>query len=335
MTGVAIQPGAILTITADAQPAAKEPTEAFAFVMNVSRLEGADRFAVAPGHILRRPTADEVAVIKETLGIEKGGLFGLRYSPWEHDQLEDGTLPPLPEAEWRYFVIGFQGTNETILDLEYAFCLSDAELRIGFVAGGWPPGPVVGYPARIYHLGRLFQYLHQPFLNRMPLFAVGQGDVEQISSLVSKIRTHNPDLVNVQRIVSQLLELEELRTGSQSRFLAYFGILESLLTHKPDPKDPYDSITRQVKNKLTLLDHRWSPRIDYSPFIGLKAEKVWVKMYAYRSYLAHGDVPNFQTAELRPLISPDNAMSLLKSTVKSVARLALSEPQLLANLKDC
>jgi hypothetical protein len=161
------------------------------------------------------------------------------------------------------------------------------------------------------------------------------SDAEQISTLFSALKSHDQRLVQMERIASQLLELEELRPGSTSQFLAYFVILESLLTHKPDPKDPYDSITRQVKNKVALLDHRWSPRLDYAEFAGTNADTVWKKMYHYRSILAHGDAPDFSGGELKALGSHGNAMALLKLTVKATARLALTEPQLLADLKNC
>ena len=138
----------------------------------------------------------------------------------------------------------------------------------------------------------------------------------------------------MRRIAGQMLELEALPWHSPSKFLAYFGILESLLTIKPKPNDQCASITHQIKNKIALLDHRWSPCLDYSAFNGAKEDTVWAKMYAYRSALAHGDTPNFGS-ELQKLGSHENAMELLKSAVKAIARLALKEPQLMTDLRRC
>lgn len=50
------------------------------------------------------------------------------------------------------------------------------------------------------------------------------------------------------------------------------------------PTDPYDSITRQVKKKMTLLSHRFQMSLDYSWFSGADSEKVWGKMYVYRAF---------------------------------------------------
>ncbi len=58
-------------------------------------------------------------------------------------------------------------------------------------------------------------------------------------------------------------------------------------------------------------------------------------MYHYRSLLAHGGVPNFQERELRILRNHDNALKLLKDTVKATIRQALIEPQLLVDLREC
>jgi hypothetical protein len=116
--------------------------------------------------------------------------------------------------------------------------------------------------------------------------------------------------------------------------LGHFAVLEALLTHPPKPTDPYDSITRQVKKKLALLDRRSQPGIDYSSFAEANRETVWAKMYAYRSTLAHGGAPTFD-GDLQVLESHDNALKLVKQTAKMVIRQALIEPQLLADLRDC
>jgi hypothetical protein len=140
--------------------------------------------------------------------------------------------------------------------------------------------------------------------------------------------------VDVQLLALQLGQLKGLPHKSELRFLGYFAVLESLLTHTPKPSDPYDSITRQVKKKLALLDHRFPHSIDYAPFGGTSADVVWSKMYAYRSLVAHGGIPSFD-GELQVLASHDAALTLIKETVKAVIRQALSEPQLVLDLRAC
>jgi hypothetical protein len=106
------------------------------------------------------------------------------------------------------------------------------------------------------------------------------------------------------------------------------------LTHAPNPDDRYDSITRQIKQKLALLNRRWKPALDYSAFAPLSHDKIWSKMYAYRSAIAHGATPNF-AQELAALGKAENANLLIREAVKKTVLQAIEEPQLLADLHDC
>jgi hypothetical protein len=60
--------------------------------------------------------------------------------------------------------------------------------------------------------------------------------------------------------------------------------------HNPDKYDPVDSITRQLKRNLTLLDHRMPPseNLEFSEFQNAKSEQVVGKLYGMRSAVAHG-----------------------------------------------
>lgn len=330
-----VAPGRTLSLSLVGTDTAQTPPECFAFVTNVSKIVGAEELTLFQGYKLRRATSREVQKIKELLSCSTEGLFGLRDFPWEYNRDADGNAIPLPESEWRYFVIAFQEFGMTDLYLQYTFPLVRLELEVAFLAGPAPTVPGRAYPVAIHHSGRLFQLLDQFKLGTANLFDATATDAEEVSRICSLLQSHDKEVVNIQQIAAQLLEFEALPRGRPALFLAYFGILESLLTHRPQPTDPYDSITRQVKRKVALLNNRWSPQIDYSLFGDAKPDAVWGKMYAYRSSLAHGDVPDFKNGELRALGGPDNAMALLKSTVKAVSRLALSEPQLIADLKDC
>ncbi len=311
--------------------------DSFAFIMNISRLVGADRFTLIHGYELRRATPSEIQKIRELLAPTERGLLGLRYLPWECQTEKHGAghrQVRLPEAEWKYFVMASRDINGTNLDLEFAFSLAQLELQEGFAVGAsyYVEGEL--YPTTVCHPGRLFQRLDRFTLGKERLYEVTESGTAQVSEIYQQLKAHDSGVVNIRRVLLQIQDFESIRYGSAAQFLAYFGILESLLTHKPDPKDQYDSITRQVKKKLALLDNRWSPGLDYAAFRQAKPEVVWGKMYAYRSSLAHGDAPDFKK-DLHVLASPDVAMELLRSAMKAVIRLALVEPRLIADLKDC
>ena len=298
----------------------------FAFVMNLSRLRGAASFSIAENHQLRRATAEEIRAIRETIQ-RLQTVPG--FNPWEQRVAEGRLIEKMPEADWRYHVISFRGPNHTIVELDQVFSLAQPELQIGFTfveMGG------NGDRGLLWHPGRLFQQL-DPF-RWSDFVEVAAPDIENMAAIHSRLRQHDENIVEVKRLVGQIQHLGAVPVNSSLVFLGYFGILESVLTHRPKPTDPYESITRQVRTKITLLNHRCQPGIDYTPFGGASPETIWKRMYAYRSILAHGGSASFD-GELQTLGDHRKALDLLKQSVKAVIRQALIEPQLLADLRDC
>lgn len=315
-----------------AMPGAQNTTEAenYAFVMNVNRLVDATSFTLAPGHELRRASVSEVASIKDKVGALTGiNPFVQHGLLWERQLPLDAGGAQLPESSWRYFVIGFKGSNGSLAELSHAFELAHLEFEVGVTFLSMEMGP--GY---MWNPGRLFHVLEDAAHRPLFFVDVAAADVEEIAAIHSQLQKHDNRLVDVEALVIQLGQLKAFPHSSPLRFLGYFAILESLLTHAPRPLDPYDSITRQVRKKLALLDHRFPQHISYDPFGGASPEAVWTKMYAYRSQLAHGGNPQFK-GELQVLISHDAALTLIKETTKAVIRQALLEPQLLVDLREC
>jgi hypothetical protein len=89
-----------------------------------------------------------------------------------------------------------------------------------------------------------------------------------------------------------------------------------------------------MKQKLALLNKRWKPPLDYSAFCGVSHEKIWSKMYGYRSAIAHGSTPNF-VGELSVLGTAKNANLLIREAVRKTICQVLEEPQLLRDLQNC
>jgi hypothetical protein len=327
-----VPPGQKFTVSAeDPSLITQTGAENFGFVMNVSRLVGATSFSMAAGHELRRANIEEIETIRKTL--QPYTIFPA-FTPWEF-RSDGGRLERLPEIDWHYHVISFQGHNQTLVEVEKACMLAPLEIKIGFtVFRSFGPVPLNGTQhGLIVHAGRLFQMMDRAFW-KLALLDVSAADVESIRVIHSHLLQHDARLVDVNRLIQQLQELDAVPYYSPLRFLGYFAVLEALLTHPPKPTDPYDSITRQIKKKMTLLNNRCTPQIDYSAFGDTDTEKVWSTMYTYRSALAHGGQPTFD-GDLRKLGSHENALKLVKHAVKAVIRQALVEPQLLLDLKDC
>jgi hypothetical protein len=307
-------------------------SENFAFVMNVSRLRDAESFTLAPGHELRRATAAEVKTIKDCIGtLHPQSPF---INPWEFRLPYEGSLQLLPETEWRYCVIAFHGANSTLAELEIVFDVAPLEFEVGIT---FMRGPMIGLPTQhgyAWAPSRLFHVLESARFNSTFFVEVSEGDIQEFQRIHTLLCQHDSAIENLKRVLVQLSHLKALPHSSPLRFLGYFALLESLLTHPPMPSDPYDSITRQVKQKIALLENRWTRKLDYDPFAGARADTIWKKMYAYRSLLAHGGATDF-AGELAILKNHGTALTLVKDTVKSVIRQALEEPQLLKDLRDC
>ena len=124
-------------------------------------------------------------------------------------------------------------------------------------------------------------------------------------------------------------------TADRLTILGYFTVVESLLTHRPDPKDPTDSITRQIRSKVRLLGNRMVPKLDYGAFKEKDNGNVWSSLYEYRSVLAHGGTPDFSRGKLKQLPSEQAVISFLQMACRRLLRHALLEPLLCADLKDC
>lgn len=308
--------------------------ESYAFVMNVWHLKDQASHTLAPGHELRRATHEEVEVIEQTLqrfaSRPLDPYMNLWKRRWPHP---GGAIELLPEAEWRYFVIAFRGSHATMAELRTAFDIAPVELEVGFTVVNSIEGDNIA-SAVIWNEERLFHVLADARYSDSFFVDVSRSNVELIATIHSSFKGHDNNLIDIKHLAGQLSQLKGLPHRSPLRFLGYFAILESLLTHAPKPTDPYDSITRQVKKKVALLDRRWDKALDYTSFGGATPETIWSKMYTYRSLVAHGGTTTF-TGELEALGNHDNALKLVKETVKSVIRYALDDPQLLLDLREC
>ena len=210
--------------------------------------------------------------------------------------------------------------------------MAPCELEVAFtilrdhVAG---PGHGIAYiPGRLFHVLESADR-DKAFFNRL-----SRDDLDTVAGIHQKLQAYDESLINVGRFVQQISDLKALPHESPLRFLGYFTILESLLTHAPELTDPYESLRRQVKKKVALLEHRWANPLDYAPFGKTLPDTIWSKMYDYRSDLAHGREPSF-TGRLRVLGNHARALRLIKETVKLTIRHALEEPQLLVDLRGC
>jgi hypothetical protein len=305
------------------------------FVANVRRLIGADRFELAPGHVLRRATVPEAQFLKAVMKRQGFASELGELRPWElawtRGDGETEISRNLAPDEWYYHVIAFEGNNRSIWGLSAACRIARRPLHHAFSAMRFGTGGASGLSADTYRY---------PRHHDLPAFERGccevtPEDAEHISQLFQSLEAHDKTSIDVILYTRDLANVEALDPRSWFAVVGLFAIIESLLTHEPSRENPFDSIGHQLKKKIALLDNRWSPRLDYSVFEKGGAEQVWGQLYSYRSIVAHGGRPDFAGKKLNMLRSADVANAFLSGVARSLLRQALIEPRLLLDLREC
>jgi hypothetical protein len=315
--------------------------ECYAFVTNVKGLDGAACREIGDGFLLRRPTEAELLDIKQILNKMHVPILKNIPSVWEWHFPVSGQARPLPPDEWRYFVIESANRNLAALrKMTMLLNLAPTEVDVGFIR--FPIDPLPEEVAKIVQeaggfLGGLDLNGRAPYFGGPPRYGTAFLDIgaQQAAEIaeIQALAAQSDRRFNLDRHLEQLLQLKR-NPQHELRTLGYFALLESLVTHIPEPEDPYSSITRQLKKKLTLLNRRFNHPLDYSPFGNTPPETVWGKMYSYRSLIAHGGTPEFK-GDLQLLQSPEVALKLVKDAVREVTTLALQEADLVLDLREC
>lgn len=139
------------------------------------------------------------------------------------------------------------------------------------------------------------------------------------------------------KAINDFIELQMISKNSPFKILGLFSIIELLLTHKPDSsKSLDDSINRQIKTKVMLVNNRMEASVDYLEYftdksIGLM--KLINKLYDYRSRIAHGS-----TIHLNLRLKDHDKNNIYKFLYELTRKLILQvirEPQLIKDLKAC
>jgi hypothetical protein len=306
----------------------------FAFLFNVGDIEVPAQ--VIAGYQVRRATSDEIKLIKQLLSRlslppAKSGPISAYENRWSYDSDEKGVIDvrrtPLAEVDWRYYVVGYDGPNIHIDRLQSAFCLIDPEPEMLFSllhVNDVGPGILLN-PIRASHF-------LQSAVGDRHLQRITRTDLDDVRVLAEQIEKHDHTVVDLKRAFADFAYLSGTDPQGRLKLIGHFALIESLLSHAPKPSDPYDSITRQIRGKMTLIGNR-SARINYSTYFGAaKIDKVWATLYGYRSAIAHGSAADFG-GEFQLLRSADNVLAFIRHATRQLLRFALSEPVLLRDLK--
>lgn len=316
--------------------------ETFAFVSNKIYIVGELPFEILPGCYLRKANSSQVSMIKKGLEyIVAPTLLNDILSRYEMDMSEQidsngrkgvkGTR--LPESEWRYYMVSTLDNGNINQLLHYAASISDAPLDLvtlifhgenGSAGRGHRPQSIVNY---------IFSDELVASIVDVTLLA----EIGEIYSLLIAANTVVNGCINTPKAMKAVQMLDEvtlLPSSSVFRVLGLFSILEMLISHNPKLEDKGDSITHQMKTKMPLLMRRFDKPMVLTTYFGeTKSDKIWSQMYGYRSAIAHGGTPDFNSLkEQGYLRSAANANAFLLAVVKATIRNYLREPMLYDDL---
>lgn len=307
----------------------------FCFVLTDAVLDDASPLELIPGYVLEKANSDQIEKIRGFL-IQRFDFSELS-PPYEWNitpGASEGQLKAslMERKDWRYLVINFEGANRDVEHLGWALHLCEEELEIGpsYVVvppfgGGW-----VQQRAFITSFYNQFvPYIELPKSIRTRSLSNCRQYFDQIETLV-------PNHPNIRRAIREFAYLRALPRSSRFVIMGYFMVLECLITHAPKPSDSGDSLTRQIKSKMTLLERRFCRPLNWSVFSGnIPHETLWGKLYTYRSRIAHGAEIDFTDNELSCLKSDAIISQFMREVVKLVIIRCLAEPILMQDLQRC
>jgi hypothetical protein len=290
---------------------------------------------------LRRARNGEVEIIKCILQRATYPAPGLRIAydaQIREEKTANGCIyhrEPLPRSRWKYWVMAFEGDNNKVREIEYAAQLIEHDLDFGFTlffekAG--QSGKCDGFTNIPIHLVEKYTSSDEVNANAIQ---VTTSELGEIRAIYNSIKSLNQECTFIDHAIKNLYSLKAVSKRSDLRIVGYFSIVEALITHQPRLNESLDSITQQVKNKMILLKKRFRRKIseqDY--FMNVSENKLWAKLYSYRSSIAHGGLADF-TKTFEVLVSSNMVQNYMNEIVKELIILGLGDPVFLGDLRNC
>ncbi len=298
------------------------------------------------GLTLRRATPEEILGTQVEFSFrswsERRGtsnFFNQRMPQIESGSVYSGGILENPE-EWRHAVIECSDKDILFSNVNLAFSLSDADLRMGFVCleGNAVSTPFIDFPMLNIRnsLGAMFVDHELPSIESLPEIRWN------IENILSNINTDLPS--EIRKMAYLFSSLDNLPDSSLLKVLGYFSVIEGLLSHCPEGSDRVDSIQRQLIRNIKLLNNRLKKigrGIAFDDFGDVKSETVLKKLYAFRSDIAHGgdrelSLNNISKIRIGKKTDQDGYLWVhdwLRSMTKKLLLAAIMEPELVMDLK--
>ncbi len=240
----------------------------FYFIANILDVPLTLPVTITPSIRLDRADTTQVSVIQKSL--DNSGNFDptIRRKHYECDWIEVGNgyrAETIPDEKWRYYILSFSGYGGGIIEL----------LKISALTPPYISAFVSFSTTSPFGCGFLYAKGLDPFANQS--FYFGQTVAKPYSLTTYDIENiqQNLELYNlldpvkhegIRRAVNFHDTIRRAKLTGSLDVLAYFIIIEMLLTHNPNYKEIGDSISHQLRTKISFLSDRLPNKFDYGVF---------------------------------------------------------------------
>ncbi len=317
----------------------KTKQSGYAFILTPVEPQVEVPHQVIPKHFLQKANSGQISKIKQAL--ERFNTSPFFQPPYEHNIIAKptdklGSLryehKSLPPEKWRYWIIHFQGTNIELQELEYALSLMEQDIELGFFYMSHHALSGEGFGWHGQHLQTYFNDHDRQVIEPKKITS---PDLQLAGECYSKIKELPKQYPHIKRAFRRFDTLRSVPLASELTVIGLFSVIESLLTHAPNNNDPTDSLIRQIKHKMPLVRKRFRRPIDHSTFFnGINEDKLWGKLYVFRSEIVHGEGADI-SGKLSVLKNRRTVIKFLREIIKLLLIQSLFEPVLLTDLKEC
>lgn len=297
---------------------------------------------VIPGLYLRRPTGEELECLRPLVSeCCKGGMGWI--APYETQWVKEEpntisySLKSLEDPnEWKYWLLADESGGSKAHEFAEIVQIVNPVIELGpriFTAKQRGDKTLFGHSS-----------ISHPIAERQWGFGGGdQGiadvlqekELNQIRALHNQLDAISSEHKVILSSIKTFCEVCKLSKHANLRIVGIFSVIESLITHAPRLTETLDSISHQISGKMILLDRRFEETKNRPEVFGdVSDQKLWKKLYAYRSKVAHGQEPAF-TGTLSVLGDHGTVHQFLFEKCQALLRYSIKEPQLVADLREC
>ena len=315
-----------------------------AFVASHLQVEGDLPIEVLPGHLFRAASEAEVVEIRRYLqaAIPPDTFTWAQWAQYEGIIKEERQgsitkfhIEALPREKWKYWVLAFEGSNTTIHELEQVAQILPVSFDVGFVllySEQSQGGTIMGREMMPFHV--IERYSNPKRVNANAE-VVASDQIASLGNSYRALKGLSNEYEFIGRAFRNLSDLRRIPESSDLIIVGLFSILESLITHAPRLSESLDSINHQITNKIILLHKKYTRPIVLSEyFTHANEDKIWKKIYGFRSAVAHGTAVSFDK-DYQMLKSRDAVIAFVRDNVKELLRVALADPAFMFDLRKC